>query len=762
MIKAIEPDGEAGRIASLHDFAILDTKPEAEFDSIVKLASTFCETPIALISLVDRNRQWFKSKVGLDADETPRDVSFCAHAILKPGEALVVPDATLDRRFSDNPLVTGDASVRFYAGIPLVTKGGDAIGTLCTIDRVPRQITQNQLQALRVAATSVMLLMEKRRADSRLRLLEMVAVHASDGVAIVEIDAAGRSRIAYVNAAFTLLTGYEQHELEATKLGHMLSATTREKHLRDTAAAAPPHETVIDAPFLPCKNDTTLDVEIRLSPIVDRLDEDVRNVVVILRDKTEQNRAKEAHARTEIVASMNAELQHEIVERRRVEQQLSHLASHDALTGLPNRTLFKKYVEQAIASCRDHTTQSAVAFIDLDHFKTVNDSLGHLMGDALLVGVARRLQGAIRPKDTVSRFAGDEFTVLLNDVHNETEAAHVIERLGLAFKEPFLLEGTEVFATASIGASMIRAAHTTAEEVLRDADIAMFTAKENGRARAQFFNQRLNDRFAAVTQLQTSLFGALQRDEFRLLYQPIVSLRSPGHPLQGFEALVRWKSSRGECQPDAFIPAAEETGLIVPLGEWILNEACDRIAAWHPKYAGRFVPMPTVSVNVSAKQFVSPQFVDQVERAIKRTGIDPSFLALELTETTLMEDAEKGRNVLAALRERGVKIYLDDFGTGYCSFAYLRRFGVDCLKIDRSFVSGGDGSDKTEQLADPAIVRAIISLAESLKIHVIAEGVETEAQVCELEEMRCPAAQGYLFNRPLEDTSRVLESACDA
>ena len=171
--------------------------------------------------------------------------------------------------------------------------------------------------------------------------------------------------------------------------------------------------------------------------------------------------------------------------------------------------------------------------------------------------------------------------------------------------------------------------------------------------------------------------------------------------MQGFEALVRWTSARGEFQPDAFIAAAEETGLIVPLGEWILNEACDRIAAWHPQYAGRFVPMPTVSVNVSAKQFVSPQFVDHVDRAIARTGIDPSFLALELTETTLMEDAEKGRVVLAALRERGVKIYLDDFGTGYCSFAYLRRFGVDCLKIDRSFVSGGDGSDKTDDLADP-------------------------------------------------------------
>ena len=253
-----------------------------------------------------------------------------------------------------------------------------------------------------------------------------------------------------------------------------------------------------------------LDVEISLSPIVARIGDPARHIVAVVRDVTERRRAAEAHARAEIVASMNAELKHEIVERRRAEQQLSHVASHDALTGLPNRTLFKTFIEQAILSCQnDERSRSAVAFIDLDHFKTVNDSLGHLMGDALLVGVARRLKGAMRQNDIVSRFAGDEFTVLLDDVRNETEAGIVVERLALAFKEPFLLGSTEIFATASIGASMIKAAHGTAEDVLRDADIAMFTAKENERARAQFFNQRLDDHFAAVTQLQTSLFGAL-------------------------------------------------------------------------------------------------------------------------------------------------------------------------------------------------------------------------------------------------------------
>ena len=352
-------------------------------------------------------------------------------------------------------------------------------------------------------------------------------------------------RIAYVNDAFTQLTGYQRHELEATELGRILLSSICEKNPGDASALQSPAETILDIKSLPCKS-SAIEAEIRLSPIVDRGEDRGRHVVAVLRNTSERNRAAEAHARSEIVASMNTDLQHEIVERRRVEQQLSHVASHDALTGLPNRTLFKGHIERAIASCHSGAkTQSAIAFIDLDHFKTVNDSLGHLMGDALLVGVARRLQGAMRKQDIVARFAGDEFTVLLNDVRNETEAASVVERLALAFNEPFLLGGTEVFATASIGASMIRAAHSTAEEALRDADVAMFSAKENGRARAQFFDQRLSDHFAAVTQIQTSLFGALQRNEFRLMYQPIVSLSSPGNCLQGFEATraleVEWR-----------------------------------------------------------------------------------------------------------------------------------------------------------------------------------------------------------------------------
>ena len=760
MSSALLPTDESERIAALRSLAILDSAPEPEYDAIVRLTSIFCETPISLLSFVDNDRQFFKARIGLNVAELPRATSFCAHAILEPETTLVVPDATEDDRFRDNPLVTGWPKIRFYAGVPLVMNGGEAIGTLCAIDRQPRVLSKLQLEALRAAAHSIIVLLEKRAADTHVKMLELVAVHAGDGVAIVSsgTQSPESSRIEYVNDAFKQLTGYSELELPGSEFGNMLLEYARDPRLSPSGATGKPRERLVHSPVLARKNGTTAEIEISLAEAVTGAGGNPRYMVAIVRDVSDRRRVAQERARAEVSKAANSALQREILERRRAELQLSHAASHDALTGLPNRILFSKSLDEAIAANGSHAgSLCALVFIDLDRFKKVNDSLGHLMGDALLVAVATRLRSVLRLADVVARFAGDEFTILLHDVRDRAEATIIVDRLARAFSEPFRLGTSDMFVTASIGVTIIEPKHASAKDALRDADMAMHAAKENGRARAQFYSQELDDRFSAGAGLETSLMKALQNKEFRLAYQPIVSLSDTAYKIQGFEALIRWRSPRGEMPPATFIPAAEETGLIVPIGDWVLNEACDRLAIWHATFAGRRGTLPSVSVNVSPTQFMSAQFVESVDGALARSGIDPAYLTLELTETTLMEDVEKGRAVLDALRARGCKVHLDDFGTGYCSFGYLRRFAVDRIKIDRSFVSGGDGPDKTERLANPEIIQAIITLAHSLHMKTIAEGVETDAQRHALAEMGCDAAQGFFFSPAVEDPSKMLE-----
>lgn len=768
MIALEVPSDESARLAALRALDILDTPPEPEIDAVVRLAASFCNTPYAMLVLVDADRAWTKASFGLPNAEAPRELSFCSTTILTPHAPMIVTDATRDERFADNPYVAGEPGFRFYAGVPLIAESGHAVGTLCALDTVAHAIEPYQIEALEVTARYVMMLLAKRSVEARLRLLELVAVHASDGVVIMDIDSAAAQtcRIAYVNDAFTNLTGYAEGEADRGELGRTLLDLAREQSRRvEFVGRDGEGDTIIEAVTARRKDGDIAEVEISLSPVVSRDTGRMEYVVAILRDAAERKRVLKESARTEAVALANTALQHEIVERRRAEERLSHAASHDELTGLPNRTYFKECLERSLQSVREakRSRMSVVVFADLDRFKKINDSLGHLMGDRLLVAVAGRLRSAVRNSDVVARFAGDEFTVLFNGVRDNAEAANVVNRITRAFREPFDLETDDVFITASIGAAIVQPSYSSVDEVLRDADIAMFAAKESGRARTQFFNQELTHRFFAVADFEGSLFGALQNREFRLVYQPIVSLSRANLPLQGFEALARWRSVNGEIPPTRFIPAAEETGLIVPLGEWLLNEACQRLATWHAQVTtSGGVALPTLSVNVSAKQFVSSHFIEQVDRAIANSGVSPASLALELTETTLMENVERAQTVLASLRERGVKIHLDDFGTGYCSFGYLRRFSVDSLKIDRSFVSGGDGTAVSEGLADPDIVKAIISLAHSLRIEVIAEGIETETQRRELVALGCDAGQGYLFSRPLESSSESLERARSA
>jgi len=434
-----------------------------------------------------------------------------------------------------------------------------------------------------------------------------------------------------------------------------------------------------------------------------------------------------------------------VVERTRAEERLIHDAFHDPLTGLPNRALFADRLAHAVARSHHHKVAFAVLFIDLDRFKLVNDSLGHLAGDALIVQVARRLASCLREDDTLARMGGDEFTVLLDSIDDVNEAVRITDRLLRALETPFLIDGEQLYASASIGIAVSTLSHESAEEILRHADLAMYRAKTLGKGRYEIFDHTMHERAVARLALETSLRRALQNDEFVLHYQPIVSLGS--EEMVGVEALVRWRKSDSELvYPIDFIDVVEDNGMILFLGMWVLREACKTMARWHREFPR--TPPLTISVNLSARQFAQHDLVQQVGRIIAETEILPESVRLEITESVTMVDSERTVEVLRQLRELGVRISIDDFGTGYSSLSYLHRFPLDILKIDRSFVAQLDRGHEGLQ-----IVQTIMSLARNLGIEVVAEGAETKGHVTHLKSMGCDFGQGYFFSEPLESSS---------
>ncbi|MBI4542092.1 MAG: EAL domain-containing protein [Gemmatimonadetes bacterium] len=432
----------------------------------------------------------------------------------------------------------------------------------------------------------------------------------------------------------------------------------------------------------------------------------------------------------------------DVTKRKAAEQQLVHGAYHDALTNLPNRSLFTDLLSRSIGRAQRRESYAyAVLFLDIDRFKVVNDSLGHLVGDQLLVAMARRLERCVRPGDTVARLGGDEFTILLDDIDAVSDATRIADRIRRELRVPFSLGGQEVFSSASIGIALSATGYERPDDLLRDADLAMYRAKALGKGRYEVFDTEMHARAVALLQLETDLRRAVERDEFCVFYQPVVSLRT-GRPI-GFEALARWQHpQRGLVLPDEFIPVAEETGLIVPIDRRVLREACRQLGEWQAGFATE--PPLTMSVNLSAKQLLQPDLVDQIARCLDATGLAPERLRLEVTESAIIDHAEPALAMLGRLRALGVRLDLDDFGTGYCSLSYLHRFDMDTLKIDRSFVSNiGDRGQNSE------IVRTIVSLARNLEMAVIAEGVETAEQLALVRSLDCEQMQGFLFAEPL-------------
>jgi diguanylate cyclase (GGDEF)-like protein/PAS domain S-box-containing protein len=436
----------------------------------------------------------------------------------------------------------------------------------------------------------------------------------------------------------------------------------------------------------------------------------------------------------------------DVTSRKATEERLVHDAFHDTLTNLPNRALFTDLLSRSIGRAQRRPDYAfGVLFLDIDRFKVVNDSLGHMVGDQLLVAVARRLERCVRPGDTVARLGGDEFTILLDDVANEGDATRVAERILRELSLTFHVSGQDVFTSASIGIALSTTGYQRPEDVLRDADLAMYRAKATGKARYEVFDLALHARAVALLQLETDLRRALEREEFRIFYQPVVCLESGR--MRGLEALVRWQHpQRGLVMPEEFVPVAEETGLIVPLGRWVLREACRQLKEWQVKLPTQ--PPLSVSVNLSPKQFLQPDLVDQVTLSLAALELSPDCLRLEITEGAIVENPEAAASLLERLRGLGVKLDLDDFGTGYSSLAYLHRFDMDALKIDRTFVSAvGERGENSE------IVRTMVALAGSLGMEVVAEGVERQDHVALLRTLGCRLVQGNLFAEPLPPES---------
>ena len=444
----------------------------------------------------------------------------------------------------------------------------------------------------------------------------------------------------------------------------------------------------------------------------------------------------------------------DITERKKAGEQLQHQAFYDPLTDLPNRALFLDRLQHLFHRARRSlgNPRFAVLYLDLDRFKAINDSLGHPVGDEVLSATARRLERCIRPGDTLARLGGDEFTILLDDVRSEADATGVAERIHEEVAAPLQVRGAEVFTSVSVGIALSSAGYESPEDMLRDADTAMYRAKMGGRARHQVFTGDMHQRAVSSLRLETDLRHAVERREIVPFYQPVVELDTG--TVVGFEALARWRHpSRGMLMPDLFIPVAEETGLVVELGEWMLAEACRQTCEWqrrHPRWSKL-----GISVNISSRQISQPGLAAEVERVLGATGLDPTCLTLEITETALMHNLSVGASVVQRLAAMSVGLHLDDFGTGYSSLAYLHSFPVQALKVDRSFVNRMD-----RQPQEAAIVKAIVSLAHDLGIEVVAEGVETRAQVAALRALHCGRGQGFLYSEPLpaDQAERLLTS----
>ncbi|MDG1819980.1 MAG: EAL domain-containing protein [Porticoccaceae bacterium] len=866
------PTNEKQRLEALRSLDLLDSKAESEFDELTALAAQICNVPVALVSLVDENRQWFKSKVGLEVDETSREVAFCAHSILNPEQIMEIPDAHLDKRFADNPLVTEDPKIRFYAGAPLTTSSGHTLGTLCVLDYNPRSLTDSQKTALdmlrlltvqqielrhgyktlkssqgmlsvknsqlktEVEETAISLEQEVGlRVESEIlsrRILDM----ALDGV--ISVDQAGK--VIYWNPKAELIFGYsaryaqgaslldlvveprehnaiqarlneflnqgiksikpDRFEMMAVRFdgqripievavialqrygeyvftGFVRDLTEKNKYLEELRVSAITFNSQegiiitdgenkilrVNKAFGEITGYSSEDV-VGTSPELLRSDQQDKSFYAAIWKAVEEHDGWEGEVwgrrkngdgvplHLTITAIKDAQglasnyvlAFSDITRNKKDADEIYNLAFFDPLTGLPNRRLLMDRLFQAVANSRRTDQKAALLFLDLDNFKSLNDTLGHDFGDLLLKQTAQRLKHSLRAEDTVARIGGDEFVIILQNLGEEgldapaqTEA--VANKILAALNQPYSLHDHECFSSASIGATLFESSAVEVDELLRQADIAMYQAKKSGRNMLRFFDPQMQENITQRANLENALHNAVEKKQFQLYYQ--LQVDNKNQPI-GAEALIRWQHPvLGTVPPQDFIPLAEDSGLIVPIGRWVIETACEQIRCWqdNPRTADL-----TVAVNISPRQFYQANFVDEVLECLAETGIDSGALKLELTEGLILDDVNEAIVKMNELRRAGVHFSLDDFGTGYSSLSYLTQLPLSQLKIDQSFVRNIGVND-----SDSIIIKTIIGMSKSLGFEVVAEGVESQHQYDFLEALGCQLFQGYLFSRPV-------------
>jgi diguanylate cyclase (GGDEF)-like protein/PAS domain S-box-containing protein len=731
------PPREEARLDALRHYYIRETHPQEPLDELTNLAARICAAPIALLSVVERDRVWFKSKVGVTATEIGREKAFCSWAILQPG-LFIVRDALSDSRFKDNPLVSAGPRIRFYAAAPLTTPGGQIIGTLCVIDHIPRELSEAQSAALATLASAAITQLELGRKE-----IELQRAKAEHKQTLDELVA---SEERYDLVMRSTSDGLWDWDL-ATNTIHLCPRWKAMLGYKEDEIGTRPNEWFS-----------------RVHPEdIEQLEEEITSHLLGLRphfQKEHRMRDRNGSYRWMLSRGMavwdpNRHVYRmagsvtDITDQKEAEQRLLHNATHDVLTGLPNRALFMDRLKRLFDRARHSDGHLfAVLFLDLDRFKIVNDSLGHQIGDQLLVALALRLDASLRPGDMVARLGGDEFAIILDHLKHISDATQAAERIQHELSIPFNLSGHEVFASVSIGIAHSLTPYERPEDFIRNADTAMYRAKDQGRGRFELFDKGMHARAIAMLELETDLRRALARGEFCLHYQPIVSIEN--WRIAGFEALLRWHHpEHGFVSPSKFIPVAEETGLINQIGQWVFREACKQLRAWQDQFPSD--PPLTVSVNLSAKQFSHPALIEEIKQILAETKVAPGSLKIEITESAIIENVEVATEILRQLKAVGIRISLDDFGTGYSSLSYLHRFPIDTLKIDRSFVTRMSMPKNSE------IVRTIITLALNLGMDVIAEGVETREQIILLTGLNCEYVQGYLLSKPVNgETMREL------
>lgn len=708
----LDPQTESARLAALRNYGILDTPPEEAFDRITRLASRILGTPITLISLVGHDRQWFKSRVGLDVDATPRDVAFCDHTIRTP-DVMVVEDARNDDRFRENPLVTGDPHIRFYAGAPLITPENHRIGTLCAVDYEPRRFSEDDVEALTDLSRMVVDELELRRSERAARLAEDTlreAIYAlPDGFVLYDAE----DRLVICNERY--------RELYAESAEAFVPGVKFEDAIRyGLEQGQYPDAIGCEEEWIAERMRTHRNPS---APVEQRLP-DGRWIRVLER-------------RTDDGGTVG--FRTDITDLKEREEALDRLATQDPLTGLPNRSKFQERLADALADAKRTGQKVGVMLLDLDRFKHVNDAHGHGTGDELLRQVAERLCMASRRTDTVSRLGGDEFAIVAAHINHVRDLTILADRIIEDIGDEFTIDGKEILTGTSIGLTIAPDDPSDIEGLVRNADLALYRAKSVGRGCWRLYDEALQEETQLRRTIERDLRVAIDNGDLHMHYQPQINVTTGA--TTGAEALLRWTHpERGAISPGEFIAIAEMSQLIVPISEWVLRTVCHQIRAW--KAEG--LPEIVTAVNVSPIEFHQHDFIDRLSTVITDERIKPNLLEIEITEHSAMADRIDTRRIFNAMKELGVRVAIDDFGTGYSSLSRLKDVHFNRLKIDRSFVDG-----VTDRWDDAAICASVIRLGQSLNVEVIAEGVETEAQLEALLELGCTEMQGYYFAKAM-------------